>query len=55
MFAQLGARGVSVFFGSGDEGVGPTGYCHSNDGVSCPLPLQPVAVALPLIVFWEPP
>ena len=25
MFAQLGARGVSIFFGSGDEGVGPTG------------------------------
>lgn len=32
MFAQLGARGVSVFFGSGDEGVGPAGYCVSNDG-----------------------
>lgn len=33
MFAQLGARGVSVFFGSGDEGVGPdVEYCVSNDG-----------------------
>jgi hypothetical protein len=33
MFAQLGARGVSVFFGSGDEGVGPTvEYCVTNDG-----------------------
>ena len=34
MFAQLGARGVSVFFGSGDEGVGPNGYCVSNDGTN---------------------
>jgi tripeptidyl-peptidase I len=34
MFAQLGARGVSVFFGSGDQGVGPTGYCVSNDGTN---------------------
>lgn len=34
MFAQLGARGVSVFFGSGDEGVGPSGYCVSNDGTN---------------------
>jgi tripeptidyl-peptidase I len=33
MFAQLGARGVSVFFGSGDEGVGPpVEYCVTNDG-----------------------
>jgi tripeptidyl-peptidase I len=33
MFAQLGVRGVSVFFGSGDEGVGPPAeYCITNDG-----------------------
>jgi tripeptidyl-peptidase I len=31
-FAQLGARGVSLFFGSGDSGVGPPGYCLTNDG-----------------------
>ena len=30
MFAQLGARGVSVIFASGDSGVG--GSCVSNDG-----------------------
>ena len=30
--AQLGARGVSVFFPSGDSGVGPNGTCLSNDG-----------------------
>lgn len=31
-FAQLGARGVSLFFGSGDAGVGASGQCVSNDG-----------------------
>ncbi|PMD41940.1 subtilisin-like protein [Hyaloscypha variabilis F] len=31
-FAQLGARGVSLFFGSGDAGVGQDGACVSNDG-----------------------
>lgn len=30
-FAQLGARGVTVLFGSGDEGVGKDGKCFSND------------------------
>ncbi|KAF1990476.1 subtilisin-like protein [Aulographum hederae CBS 113979] len=32
LFAQFGARGVTLLFSSGDEGVGPTGYCNSNDG-----------------------
>lgn len=31
-FAQLGARGVSLLFASGDSGVGPDGKCFSNDG-----------------------
>ena len=31
LLAQLGARGVSVFFGSGDEGIGLNGDCVSND------------------------
>jgi tripeptidyl-peptidase I len=31
-FAQLGARGVTLFFSSGDNGVGEDGYCYSNDG-----------------------
>ncbi|KAK5938961.1 hypothetical protein PMZ80_009154 [Knufia obscura] len=30
--AQLGARGVSVLFASGDAGVGGSGECYSNDG-----------------------
>lgn len=35
-FAQLGARGVSLIFGSGDSGVGPDGMCHSNRGDGLP-------------------
>ena len=31
-FAQLGARGISLFFGSGDSGVGQDGNCYTNDG-----------------------
>ena len=33
-FAQLGARGISLFFGSGDSGVGAQGTCVSNNGSS---------------------
>lgn len=29
-FAQLGARGVTLFFSSGDGGVGDDGLCYSN-------------------------
>lgn len=32
MFAQLGARGVTVLFSSGDQGVGEDDACFSNDG-----------------------
>lgn len=31
-FAQLGARGVSLLFASGDNGVGTSDFCFSNDG-----------------------
>ena len=31
-FAQLGARGVTLLFSSGDSGVGANGTCVSNDG-----------------------
>ncbi|KXT00433.1 hypothetical protein AC578_1921 [Pseudocercospora eumusae] len=30
--AQLGVRGISLLFGSGDKGVGAGGKCYSNDG-----------------------
>lgn len=32
--AQLGARGTSVLFASGDSGVGTAGNCISNDGTN---------------------
>lgn len=35
--AQLGARGVSLFYSSGDSGVGGSGSCVSNDGTSKPM------------------
>ena len=31
-FAQVGARGTTLFFSSGDSGVGPADQCISNDG-----------------------
>ncbi|KAL8849729.1 MAG: hypothetical protein Q9221_005339 [Calogaya cf. arnoldii] len=31
-FAQQGARGISLLFASGDDGVGPDGSCLTNDG-----------------------
>jgi tripeptidyl-peptidase-1 len=42
-FAQLGARGVSLLFASGDNGVGTNGTCLSNDGLNTTmfLPLFP--------------
>jgi tripeptidyl-peptidase-1 len=44
-FAQLGARGISLFFGSGDFGVGIEGNCYSNDGknTSTFLPMFPTS------------
>jgi tripeptidyl-peptidase-1 len=43
--AQLGARGISLFFASGDNGVGAPGTCISNDGknASTFLPLFPTS------------
>lgn len=32
LFAQIGARGTTMLFSSGDEGVGNNGTCVSNDG-----------------------
>lgn len=43
LFAQLGARGVSVIFSSGDTGVGSA--CQTNDGKNTTrfLPIFPAA------------
>ncbi|RYO16541.1 Tripeptidyl-peptidase sed2 [Alternaria arborescens] len=31
-FAQVGARGTTLFFSSGDHGIGGTDTCYTNDG-----------------------
>lgn len=36
-FAQLGARGVTMLFASGDDGVGAPHLCFSNDGKKTPM------------------
>lgn len=36
-FAQLGLRGVSMLFSSGDTGVGRNDTCYSNDGKNTPM------------------
>lgn len=43
LFAQLGARGVSIIFSSGDTGVGSA--CQTNDGKNTTrfLPIFPAA------------
>lgn len=52
MFAQLGAMGVSILFGSGDGGIGGaglvTGTCLSNDGMNRTelLPMFPASCVL---------
>ena len=49
MFAQLGARGVTVLFGSGDEGVGADGNCYSNDGRNASMFLPEYPSSCPYI------
>jgi tripeptidyl-peptidase-1 len=48
-FAQLGARGISLFFSSGDAGVGGDGTCYTNDGKNSSqfLPSFPAVSWLP--------
>lgn len=50
-FAQLGARGVSLLFSSGDNGVGADDACISNDGknTSTFLPAFPASCVSPPI------
>ncbi|KAH9041312.1 subtilisin-like protein [Lactarius pseudohatsudake] len=49
LFGQLGARGVSVLFASGDEGVGG-GDCKKNDG-SGVVQFQPVFPATCTLIY----
>lgn len=47
--AQLGARGVSAMFSSGDNGVGPDGECYSNDGKNTSMFLPAFPASCPYI------
>lgn len=49
MFAQLGARGVSVMFAAGDNGVGATGYCKSNNGTNATTFLPEFPASCPYV------
>ncbi|THV45499.1 hypothetical protein BGAL_0482g00140 [Botrytis galanthina] len=58
--AQLGARGVSVLFSSGDYGVGDNGTCFSNDGKNTTMFVPDFPTSCPYITsvgatkFFEP-
>ena len=48
-FAALGARGVSVIFSSGDDGVGADGLCFSNDGKNTSMFLPAFPAGCPFV------
>jgi tripeptidyl-peptidase-1 len=48
-FAQLGARGVSLLFSSGDSGVGSSNDCVSNDGSNASIFLPAFPAACPYV------
>ncbi|KAK5958174.1 hypothetical protein OHC33_000015 [Knufia fluminis] len=48
-FAQLGLRGVSVLFSSGDFGVGSNDTCYSNDGKNTSMFLPAFPASCPYI------
>lgn len=58
--AQLGARGVSLLFSSGDQGVGVNGTCISNDGKNTTMFVPTFPSSCPYITsvgatkFFEP-
>lgn len=48
-FAQLGARGVSLLFSSGDSGVGTNDTCFTNDGKNTPTFVPAFPASCPYI------
>lgn len=48
-FAQLGARGVSLFFAAGDSGVGGDGSCSSNNATNAPTFLPEFPSSCPYV------
>ena len=49
IFAQLGARGTTLVFSSGDEGVGQNGSCITNDGKKTPAFLPAFPAGCPYV------
>lgn len=49
-FAQLGARGVSMIFASGDNGVGKQNKCYSNTGAKGPAFLPSFPASCPWVL-----
>lgn len=47
--AQLGARGVSLLFASGDDGVGFSDECNSNNGTNLPVFLSDFPASCPFV------
>lgn len=48
-FAQVGARGTTLFFSSGDSGLGGTDKCFSNDGKKTPKFLPSFPASCPYV------
>lgn len=48
-FAQVGARGTTLFFSSGDSGLGGTDKCFSNDGKNTPKFLPSFPASCPYV------
>lgn len=51
--AQLGARGVTLLFSSGDSGVGANGTCTSNDGTNTPEFLPGMCKAVLQVLLFK--
>lgn len=48
-FAQVGARGTTLFFSSGDRGLGSTNKCFSNDGKNTTVFLPSFPASCPFV------
>ncbi|EOA81754.1 hypothetical protein ACJQWK_10825 [Exserohilum turcicum] len=48
-FAQVGARGTTLFFSSGDHGLGGTDKCFSNDGKNTSMFLPAFPASCPYV------
>jgi len=49
LFAQLGARGITILFSAGDQGVGKNGSCYSNNGTNAATFLPAFPASCPYV------